>query len=97
MSFSFGRGISGSSGSSRVAWSWEGGGEFDSSEELSLPSGVESESNSGSGERRLDARGTSRSSSSRSTLERFLEGVGLGSVATLGRPVWGPLMLRTDE
>jgi hypothetical protein len=72
-------------------------GPFDSSDELSVPSGVESESKSGRGERRFRAR-RCWSSSSPSTLGlgRFFEKVA-GTTLTSGGPVWGPAMLRTDE
>ena len=73
-------------------------GPLDSSEELSVHSGVESESNSGSGERRFLARGIS-SSSLTLGLGRFLDAtvVAFGITVTAGSPVWGPTVLRTDE
>jgi predicted secreted protein len=76
---------------------WELCAGLDSSEEDSEHSGVESESNRGRGDRRFEARETDGSSSSRSTLERFFDGGGTMSAEMLGRPVCGPLMLRTEE
>ena len=75
---------------------WDAMGPFDSSDELSVPSGVESESNRGSGERRFLAR-RRWSSSSPSTLGlgRFFEIIS-GTTWTLGIPVWGPTTLRTE-
>lgn len=72
-------------------------GPFDSSEELSVPSGVESESKRGRGDRRFLARG-SCSSSSPSTLGlgRFFE-IESGAIWTSGVPVCGPATLRTEE
>jgi hypothetical protein len=72
-------------------------GPFDSSDELSVPSGVESESHSGRGERRFLAR-RNWSSSSPSTLGlgRFLEIIS-GTMWTSGGPAWGPAILRTEE
>lgn len=72
-------------------------GPFDSSDELSVPSGVESESNKGSGERRFRAR-RYWSSSSPSTLGlgRFFEIIS-GTTLTSGMPVCGPASRRTEE
>jgi hypothetical protein len=70
---------------------------LDSSDELSVPSGVESESNRGSGERRFRAlRRWSSSSPSTLGLGRFFERTS-GTMWTLGSPVWGPASLRTEE
>jgi hypothetical protein len=68
---------------------------LDSSDELSELSGV-SESKSGSGERRLLAREGGASSSSGSTLLRFLERV-VKVAVIFGGPAWGPTALRTEE
>jgi hypothetical protein len=73
-------------------------GPLDSSEELSVHSGVESESKRGMGERRFLARGMSSSSSpSMLGLGRFLSEVWRGMTVTTGSPVWGPTLLRTEE
>lgn len=75
----------------------EGMASLDSSDELSVPSGVESESKSGSGDRRLRARRTwSSSSPSTLGLGRFLDIIS-GTMETSGFPVWGPARLRTEE
>lgn len=54
-------GFSGCSESGISRCDWDGIGSLDSSDELSVPSGVESESKSGRGERRLLARGMASS------------------------------------
>jgi hypothetical protein len=60
---------------------------FDSSDELSVPSGVESESNRGRGERRFrERRRWSSSSPSTLGLGRFLETT-CGTTLTSGGPV----------
>lgn len=69
----------------------------DSSDELSVPSGVESESNRGKGERRfLERWRWSSSSPSTLGLGRFLD-MAFGTTLTFGMPVWGPAILRTEE
>lgn len=70
---------------------------LDSSDELSVASGVESESNRGSGDRRFRAR-VSWSSLSPSILglDRFFV-IKAGVTLTAGSPVWGPAMFRTEE
>lgn len=74
------------SGSSTVAC--DKVGPLDSSEELSVHSGVESESKSGRGERRLRARGiTSSSSPEMLGLGRFRREVCCGVTLTSGTPV----------
>lgn len=95
----FGSGRSGRSSCGRAVSDdvWELCVGLDSSDEDSEPSGVESESNRGRGDLRFEARGMGGSSSSRSTLERFFDDEGWMSAEMLGRPVWGPLMLRTEE
>ena len=77
---------------------WDAAKPLDSSDELSaVPSGVESESKRGRGERRLrERRRWSSSSPSTLGLGRFLETT-FGTTFTLGGPVWGPAMLRTEE
>ena len=76
---------------------WDEMGPFDSSDELSVPSGVESESKSGRGERRFLARGMSSSSSPLMLgLGRFFS-VCCGMTVTCGGPWCGPAMFRTDE
>lgn len=73
-------------------------GPLDSSDELSVPSGVESESNKGRGERRLRARDTTSSSSPETLgLGRFRRDVCCGTTVTSGTPVCGPALLRTEE
>jgi hypothetical protein len=80
-------GFTGSGGGVVTLDCCENMGPFDSSEELSVPSGVESESKSGRGERRFRAR-RCWSSSSPSTLGlgRFFEQVS-GTQWTSGGPV----------
>lgn len=70
---------------------------LDSSDELSLPSGVESESKRCKGERRFRVR-EAWSSCSPSTLGlgRFLERPSALNF-TFGSPTWGPAALRTEE
>lgn len=73
-------------------------GPLDSSEELSVHSGVESESKSGRGDRRLRARGTSSSSDPEMLgLGRLRREVWRGVMLTSGTPVCGPELLRTEE
>lgn len=63
-------------------------GPLDSSEELSVPSGVESESKSGRGDRRFRARGISSSSLPETLgLGRFRREVCSGTTVTSGTPV----------
>jgi hypothetical protein len=80
-------GFTGSGGGMVMLDCCESMGPFDSSDELSVPSGVESESKSGRGERRFRAR-RCWSSSSPSTLGlgRFFEKVA-GTTLTSGGPV----------
>ena len=88
------------SGSGISSCVWDEMGPLDSSEELSVHSGVESESKRGIGERRFLARGRSSSSSPsrlRLGLGRFLNEVWRGMTVTTGSPVWGPALLRTEE
>jgi hypothetical protein len=90
-------GLGGSGGGICIADCCEAKNPFDSSDELSVPSGVESESNRGKGERRFrDRWGWSSSSPSTLGLGRFLDKA-LGTTLTFGMPVWGPAILRTEE
>lgn len=74
------------SGGSR--WVCDSTGPLDSSEELSVPSGVESESKSGRGDRRFRARGISSSSLPETLgLGRFRKDVCSGTTVTSGTPV----------
>ena len=74
------------SGSSRCVC--DNTGPLDSSDELSVPSGVESESNSGRGDRRFRARGITSSSSPETLgLGRFRKDVCCGITVTSGTPV----------
>jgi hypothetical protein len=85
------------SGGEGSSWDCENMMPLDSSDELSVPSGVESESNNGRGERRFLARGIwSSCSPSTLGLGRFLDSISAVNL-TLGVPAWGPAALRTDE